>query len=411
MHKGVDNLKVRIKLVSKRTKKIIALALFAVISLASVVSTMALSKRVELDCGDKHISFMTISDDTDYILKQVGETKNHDDHLTRTDLPKKIHIELQKAIECTIHCNDHMCVIRSQPNTVKAILESAGFRLSPNDEISISLDKMLDCNTEFEFKQRRQIFLKDGSSEKRTVCVNLDTVHNTLNSLGVFVGEHDKVNQDLSAIISDGMEIQVDRVEVKESRVKKEIPFRSNVSENSSLEKGKVKIITPGKNGEREVTVKETILNGQVIASEEFDSVTLSEPTDEVKEIGTRPPTSRPSGSAVIHDGYFIDHFGNNVHFKRKYSGPCTAYSAPGCSTASGRPAKFGNVAVNPSEIPYGTKLYICSPDGRYVYGYATAADTGGFVYNGSGTVADLYFNSDAECCNFGRRNMCIYVL
>lgn len=411
MHKEVDNLKVRIKLVSKKTKKIIALVLFAIISLTSVASTMVFSKTVELDCGDRHLSFTTISDDTDHILKQAGETKSSEDTLTRTDSPEKIHIELQKAIECTIHCNDYTCVIRSQPSTVKAILESVGFELSPNDEVSISLDEVIDTNIEFDFKQKRQIFLKDGGGERSTVLVNLGTVQNTLNSLGISIGEHDKVNQDLSAMVTDGMEIQVDRVEIKENRVKKEIPFKSNVRKNSSLEVGKVNIITPGKNGEREVTVKETILNGQVVTSEEFDSVTLSEPTDEVKEIGTRPPTSRPSGVAKIHDGYLTDHFGNNVKFKRKYTGKCTAYSSPGGCTASGLPAEFGNIAVNPVVIPYGTKLYICSPDGSYLYGYATAADTGDFVHDGSGIFADLGFNSNAECCEHGARTMCIFVL
>ncbi len=70
-----------------------------------------------------------------------------------------------------------------------------------------------------------------------------------------------------------------------------------------------------------------------------------------------------------------------------------------------------GRVAVDPDQIPYGTKLYIVSSDGRYVYGYAVAADTGGFVWNGSGTTVDLYMNTYSECMSFGRRTVEIYVL
>ncbi|MBE6830171.1 MAG: hypothetical protein E7519_08180, partial [Ruminococcaceae bacterium] len=69
-----------------------------------------------------------------------------------------------------------------------------------------------------------------------------------------------------------------------------------------------------------------------------------------------------------------------------------------------------GLVAVNPKIIPYGSRLYICSPDGKVVYGYAIAADTGGGVMDGR-IVADLYFNTVGQCRQFGNRKMNIYVL
>ena len=50
-----------------------------------------------------------------------------------------------------------------------------------------------------------------------------------------------------------------------------------------------------------------------------------------------------------------------------------TAYTGGGI-TATGAPAAVGRVAVNPNVIPYGTKLYIASPDGSIVYGYAIAS-------------------------------------
>ena len=40
----------------------------------------------------------------------------------------------------------------------------------------------------------------------------------------------------------------------------------------------------------------------------------------------------------------------------------------------------MGNVAVDPRIIPYGSKLFIMSADGKYVYGYGIACDTGGSV-------------------------------
>jgi len=70
-----------------------------------------------------------------------------------------------------------------------------------------------------------------------------------------------------------------------------------------------------------------------------------------------------------------------------------------------------GYVAVNPRIIPYGTRLYIVSTDGRYNYGYCIAADTGGFIYWNNAPVVDLFMNSESQCEAFGRRQVRIYVL
>ena len=60
---------------------------------------------------------------------------------------------------------------------------------------------------------------------------------------------------------------------------------------------------------------------------------------------------------------------------------------------ASGLGLYCGTVAVNPALIPYGTKLYIASTDGRFVYGYAIATDTGTSLLNGS-CLVDLYYDT-----------------
>jgi len=95
--------------------------------------------------------------------------------------------------------------------------------------------------------------------------------------------------------------------------------------------------------------------------------------------------------------------------YARRIHGTATAYTGGG-TTASGRPAKLGYVAVDPREIPYGTELYIVSTDGKYVYGYCIAADTGGFVKGGWADV-DLYMDTRSECLTFGIRGVEIYVL
>ena len=69
-----------------------------------------------------------------------------------------------------------------------------------------------------------------------------------------------------------------------------------------------------------------------------------------------------------------------------------------------------GAVAVNPNVIPYGSKVYVEASDGSMTYGYATAADTGGALMDGSAVVDCFYFSYD-QCVNWGRRDVNVYVL
>ena len=76
--------------------------------------------------------------------------------------------------------------------------------------------------------------------------------------------------------------------------------------------------------------------------------------------------------------------------------------------TATGTTVHWGTVAVDPDVIPYGTRMFIVSNDGEYVYGLSTAEDCGGGV---NGYHVDLYFPSVYECFQFGVRECTIYFL
>ena len=79
-------------------------------------------------------------------------------------------------------------------------------------------------------------------------------------------------------------------------------------------------------------------------------------------------------------------------------------------TTATGTRARVGAIAVDPEVFPYGTRFYIVTKDGEYVYGVATAEDCGSkqFIY---GTRLDLYFDTKRECVQFGARSCDVYVL
>lgn len=83
-----------------------------------------------------------------------------------------------------------------------------------------------------------------------------------------------------------------------------------------------------------------------------------------------------------------------------------TAYSSAevgmGNYTAMGTLCRRGVIAVDPGIIPLGTKVFIPG------YGYAVAEDTGGAIV---GHKIDIAFDTVAECFEFGRQFIDIYIV
>ena len=105
-----------------------------------------------------------------------------------------------------------------------------------------------------------------------------------------------------------------------------------------------------------------------------------------------------------------VDANGAPPHYKRLIQGHATAYYG-GTLTATGTKPMQGTVAVDPREIPYGTRMYITSADGSIVYGLAVAEDTGGFIYFPHGATVDLYMWTYNDCVQWGWRMANIYIL
>ena len=74
-----------------------------------------------------------------------------------------------------------------------------------------------------------------------------------------------------------------------------------------------------------------------------------------------------------------------------------TAYCYTGNRTATGTWPSRGTIAVDPTIIPLGTRLYV---EG---YGEGIAEDTGGAI---QGHRIDLYMESEDECWDWGRRTV-----
>lgn len=155
------------------------------------------------------------------------------------------------------------------------------------------------------------------------------------------------------------------------------------------------------------ITLREKYLNDEMVSSQEQGEYITKKPVNATGLVGEPGAAVSPYEPFA---GVKVDENGAPTNYVAVYTGMRTSGYCDGYVTASGRPAQVGHVGVDPREIPYGTKLYIASADGSFVYGYCIAADTGGGIYQDIVDI-DLFFNSRWECGVLGTRDLVVYVL
>lgn len=394
---------------NKQLTRVIALAMMCVIGASSAVTVAALTKEITVVDGDKQIAVSTMNDDTDRVLQLAGVLLSEGDQVVRDDQTGTITV--LRAFSVTVKADGDAQTITLNQGTVEDALLAAGVTLDGNDKVTPEKTTQLTPDMTIEVERWRTITVTaDGKTD--TYVVPAGTLEEALAYIGLSLGEDDVVIPSKDGGTQEGMEVTVDRVDYREVAITEEIPFQTTTQESGDLYQGEKKISVQGQTGERTVVTKEKLVNGEVAETEVVSNEVTKEPVNQVVLVGTKQkPAPKPGAASVGGDGTLIDHNGKRVAYKSVLTGSCTAYSAAeGSMTATGRPAAVGYVAVNPNVIPYGTRLYICSPDGSLVYGYAIAADTGGALMSGR-VLVDVFYNTVAECNNFGRRTMSVYVL
>lgn len=108
------------------------------------------------------------------------------------------------------------------------------------------------------------------------------------------------------------------------------------------------------------------------------------------------------SGTITLENGEVLTFSSSRIMRGTAY----TTGGKVGTRTASGTTVHVGVVAVDRRVLPLGTKVYVVSNDGKYVYGFAVAEDTGV-----RGNSIDLYMDTNRECIQFGVRDCTVYIL
>lgn len=229
-----------------------------------------------------------------------------------------------------------------------------------------------------------------------------------LAAAGIPVGIEDIVSRDLSETVSRNGEVTIQRVTYSMRAIEEVIPFGYEYEPTRHMPEGKVKQLSAGVNGVKSIYYKDRLVDGVVVSTAYSHEEVTKAPVSAKAQIGD---ADAPIDYIQAPADFKLDENGIPVSYTKVITGKGTAYSArPGAWGASGRYLHTGYVAVDPKIIPYGSRLYIRSTDGSYVYGYAIAADTGIALLDGR-VLVDVYFNTYGDSCKFGAKKVDVYVL
>lgn len=225
------------------------------------------------------------------------------------------------------------------------------------------------------------------------------TVADALVAAGLDPSRGITVTPPLDADLYPGMVIETSDVFVRVVEEPYEIPYEVRTRNDQESAQGSRSITQHGEPGAGVRVYRVLVSDGIEGERTLVEDRVVTEPVEEVVSVGTRR-TSGPIPARTRTVAAEPPRGGTEL------SVTATGYSSgdPGVNstTATGARATYGVIAVDPSVIPLGTRVYIPG------YGNAIAADTGGAI---RGNKIDLCFDTRAEALAWGRRTVTITIL
>ena len=354
---------------------------------------------------------------------------------------------------------ENVTVCRTFRSDLNAVLNEAGISLGAEDTYTTAYTDGVRHIT----IQRLQTVTIVYRGMKTTATSYGEPVSQLLERMGIILSDGDTLSCDRDTMTHDGLQVEIIHRGTEVLTQDEIIPFETVYYEDETLAPDEEVVLVQGKDGlihrETEISyengneisrktlsesttaamVKQVVLCGinRIIMEqpEEKEPVRSSGSSGSSSSSGSSGSSSGSnssgssgssnsgnssssgssgsssgSGSASASGGVLTTASGETYYYSKVLTCTATAYSCEGYvgHTYSGTIARVGAIAVDPNVIPLGTELYIVTNDGRYVYGYCVAEDIGGGV---TGNKVDLYFDTIAECWQFGVRSCTVYVL
>ncbi|MEG2353768.1 MAG: 3D domain-containing protein [Clostridium sp.] len=299
----------------------------------------------------------------------------------------------------TVSVNNEVMQITTLKSNLKEVLDAKGIEVGKKDKISVNLDSEIKDGDVIDIKRAVKVKVLVDNEEIEVLTAE-DNIDQVLQVEGIIMDELDKIEPGLEEEIIAGLSVKITRVKQDVIDEIHEVAFEKEYNKTDELEQGTEEVVQEGKYGERLISSRITYEDGMEVSREVINDEIKKEPVKQLIALGTlgvyRP--SRGSSQTKFNYSKVLD---CEATAYNPLIGSSRAITATG-TVATRNPGGYSTIAVDPSVIPLGTKVYV---EG---YGYAIAEDTGGAI---KGNIIDVFLSSYNESCNWGRKKVKVYII
>lgn len=357
---------------------------------------------VSLTVNGKEEKIRTHADTVSALLKEIEIDIRKEDGISPA-AGKKIEDNMEIVYEASKPINvaigEKRRTIWTTADTVKELIQQENLDVTEHDKIEPALDTKIEKDLSLTIDKAFKLTLNVGE-EKQQVWTTSTTVADFLKEHNVKLNELDEVKPALTAKINEKSAITVTRIEKVTDVVEEPIAFDVVTKSDSSIDKGKQKVIDSGKEGKLKKHYEVVVENGKEISRKLLKKETVEESKDRVVALGTK--VASPVSTATVsrgNDSVAKEFYVNSTAYTASCSG-CSGTTATGVNLRANPNAKV--IAVDPNVIPLGTKVYV---EG---YGYAVAADTGSAI---KGNKIDVFIPTKSAAYRWGSKKVKIKIL
>ncbi|WP_226683729.1 G5 and 3D domain-containing protein [Sutcliffiella horikoshii] len=389
-----------------RTKLAITLTSFIVFSTILGFGVFHGTKAaVTVNVDGEEVTVRTHAKTVADILKELDIEVHPEDKLEPskdTVVSDSMQIVWDPAKEVTLVIDDKEHAMYTTAETVQDFLAERDIDIKEHDKVSQDLNTPLKDNLVIAIEKAFEVTL-DVGGEKQQVWSTSTTVADFLEQHDITVNDLDRVEPSLEELVAKDTVVNITRVEKVTDVVEEPIEFGVVTQNDSSLDKGKEQVVQQGENGTVANHYEVILENGKEVSRELVKTETVKESLDRIVAVGTKaPPPPQPKPQQVVSrstETSSKEFYVSSTAYTAFCNG-CSGVTSTGINLRTNPGAKV--IAVDPSVIPLGTKVYV---EG---YGYAVAGDTGGAI---KGHKIDVFFSDKDAAYRWGRKKVKIKIL
>jgi uncharacterized protein YabE (DUF348 family)/3D (Asp-Asp-Asp) domain-containing protein len=285
-------------------------------------------------------------------------------------------IGIRRAVPVTLNLDGDIRVLETSRQMVAEVLNDAGVKLGHADTVSPALASGITANLQIEVARARLVTLRAGSVS-RQIYTHKSTLGEALAAAGFSLTGQDRVEPGLETPVTDGMSARLVRVEGRTYVEKETFAHKTVFRPDENLGGANTRVV-PGNDGvklrEYRLVIEDGVEKSRELVREYWEPPlqdrVIYYPAANLHATGLNPANLELAATKRLYATWY-----NAASSGRPARDPNYGI------TRTGVPVTKGIVAVDPSVIPLGTRLYVPG------YGFAVAADTGGGV---KGDMIDL---------------------